>query len=270
MATKLEGLDWKPMWVTHLGCLKGCLDYLKIDVSDAWLFGGTGHAFIITWELVKLAINAGFPCYGWELAIPEYYVVYGYDQNRYYFKGIGADHAKPRLWMELGDSDIGCLEMNAVKPLECADDATIVKDALGFALEFAQSPDKWVMDKYKAGLAGFDLWIDALKAGAAHELGMPYNAAVWHECRHLAVEFLKEARGRLDDKLGSIFDEAISHYEVIRDNLKKVVEQFPFEGRKPEHVKDSARCNKAIDALEVARDGEEAGLKSLQKIVDAL
>ena len=47
MAKRLENLKWKPMWVSHLGCIKGCLDYLKIDISDAWLFGGTGHAFVI-------------------------------------------------------------------------------------------------------------------------------------------------------------------------------------------------------------------------------
>jgi len=32
--------------VSHMGCLKGCLDYLEMDVSTSWLFGITGHAFI--------------------------------------------------------------------------------------------------------------------------------------------------------------------------------------------------------------------------------
>jgi len=35
------------MWISHLGCLKGCLDYLQADISDAWLFGASGHAFIL-------------------------------------------------------------------------------------------------------------------------------------------------------------------------------------------------------------------------------
>ena len=33
--TTLEGLNWKAKWVSHLGCLKGCLDYLNVEVSDA-------------------------------------------------------------------------------------------------------------------------------------------------------------------------------------------------------------------------------------------
>ena len=43
----LDGLKWKPKWTTHLGCLKGCLEYLGVEMSDAWLFGGTGHAFVM-------------------------------------------------------------------------------------------------------------------------------------------------------------------------------------------------------------------------------
>ncbi|MCD4657400.1 MAG: hypothetical protein K8S87_07625 [Planctomycetes bacterium] len=44
---KLEGLIWKPFWTTHIGCIKGCLNYLGLNISDGWLFGATGHAFVI-------------------------------------------------------------------------------------------------------------------------------------------------------------------------------------------------------------------------------
>jgi len=36
-----------PRWASHVGCIKGCLDYLGIAISDAWLFGATGHAFVL-------------------------------------------------------------------------------------------------------------------------------------------------------------------------------------------------------------------------------
>jgi len=47
MKKELENLRWKNHWITHLGCLGGCLDYIKRGVSDAWLFGVTGHAFLL-------------------------------------------------------------------------------------------------------------------------------------------------------------------------------------------------------------------------------
>lgn len=44
---ELENLHGKNRWVSHLGCLAGCLEYLKRGVSDGWLYGATGHAFIL-------------------------------------------------------------------------------------------------------------------------------------------------------------------------------------------------------------------------------
>lgn len=43
----LDGLKWKSFWNTQLGCLKGSSEYLGLEMSDAWLFGGTGAAFIL-------------------------------------------------------------------------------------------------------------------------------------------------------------------------------------------------------------------------------
>lgn len=40
--------DLKPdheVWDTYMGCLRGCLRYLHSDVTPAWLYGVSGHAF---------------------------------------------------------------------------------------------------------------------------------------------------------------------------------------------------------------------------------
>ena len=47
MVRELDDVRWVPSWVSQLGCLKGCLDYLDLEMSMDWLFGGTGHAFVI-------------------------------------------------------------------------------------------------------------------------------------------------------------------------------------------------------------------------------
>jgi hypothetical protein len=43
----LEGIEWTPRYNEHMSCTKACLDYLGIDVSMPWLYGGTGNAFVI-------------------------------------------------------------------------------------------------------------------------------------------------------------------------------------------------------------------------------
>ena len=316
MEKKIEELRWKPKWVSHMGCLKGCLDYLELKISDAWLYGATGHAFVINlhdevcpsgptaWDtqmLLKLGKNAGYtidgvvahksqedfsekqqtawentrkaidqdlPCYGWELDIPEYYVVYGYDDKGYYFSGAGCDDGKgPKPWQEMGNTGIGMLEMYTVRPGPAADDRTTVKEALEFALEHARSPKGWIYPRYKAGLEGYDNWISALEAGRADGQGMGYNAAVWSECRIFAVQFLLEARQHLgDSRYNALFDEAAGYYETVYRNLLKVAELFPFPP-KGDEVNNARRCKKAVKRLQKARKAEESGLGLLARIV---
>jgi hypothetical protein len=45
---QLKGLRIRQRSVERLGCIAGCLEYLGRDVSLPWLYGGTGHAFIIS------------------------------------------------------------------------------------------------------------------------------------------------------------------------------------------------------------------------------
>ena len=318
MLKKLENLRWKPRWVSHLGCIKGCLDYLNLNVSDAWLFGGTGHAFIINihevvcpsgptawnyesliklgknigfnvhgiwalkshpdfnqkqklaWEHAKKAIDKGIPCYGWELDIPEFYVVMGYDDKGYYFSGPGCDSGKgPKFWKELGNTGIGVLEMYSVEPGQKSDDVKIVRDAMEFVLEHSKNPKKWISSKYKSGLTGFDSWIQALENGSADGFGMAYNSAVWCECRMFAIEFLNEAKARLGEKFDTLFDQAIPHYQRVAQNLLKVAESFPFPP-KGDEVKNTDLCRAAVTHLKEAKSAEELGLKKLEEILKKL
>jgi len=45
---QLPGLRIRQRAVERLGCIKGCLEYLGSDITFPWLYGGTGHAFIIS------------------------------------------------------------------------------------------------------------------------------------------------------------------------------------------------------------------------------
>ncbi len=42
---QLEGLAYRPRQLTQVGCIEGCLEFLGLDVSDAWLWGCSGMAF---------------------------------------------------------------------------------------------------------------------------------------------------------------------------------------------------------------------------------
>jgi hypothetical protein len=325
MMKKLENLRWSPKWVSHLGCVKGCLDYLGIEMTDAWLYGGTSHAFVLnisdvicpsgptawktmilfkggnnlgyefdasfgwkegnenfaelqesTWEFTKNAIDEGVPIYGWELEIPEFYVIYGYDDVGYYYSGPMADEGKgPKPWSELGKSEIGLIEIYSVKEGTSRDDTSIVKSAFENALKHASNPEAWkFVDRYASGLKGYDLWIKALETGRADRFGMGYNIEVWRECRHYAVDFLKEAKERLNGKAESLFDDALAQYQVVAERLAQVAELYPFlpsgSSEAAGEIEKDENSRVAVDLLKQAWEAEEDGLGVLEKIVEEL
>jgi hypothetical protein len=224
------------------------------------------------WDLVRRSIDDGVPCYGWELAVPEYYVVYGYDDVGYYYSGPEADDGKgPKPWRELGDTGIGWLEMRTVRPGQAADDVKTVRDALAFALEVGHNSDRWILPSYNGGLAGYDAWIRATEDGSAVHFGVGYNSSVWAKCRRMAPEFLREAKGRLSGAAASLFDDAITRYEEVSRALDAVAEAYPFSVENPmEPIGTDERSAKAAEDLRKARAAEEAGLALVGKIVALL
>jgi len=311
---ELENLKWEPFWTSHIGCLKGCLNYLGHDISTAWLFGATGHAFIMNmhkivcpsgptawnsgiifelcknigvevngvegwkgndgftqlqkqaWDSVRKTIEEGIPCYGWEFDIPEFYVIYGYDDQGYYYSGPGADDGKgPFSWDKIGMSDIGCLAMYQVQVSKKADDLKTVRDALQFALEFNAESSKWILPDYKSGLQGYDNWIKALEEEKAHDLGMAYNSVVWAECRINAVKFLQEARDRLCDRLSDLLTKAADKYAIVAEQLNQVVTLFPFPPK--DELKNSDKRDRAVGYLQEARNAEKEALETIGELV---
>jgi len=323
MTKRLDGLRWEPLWVSHVGCLKGCLNYLGKEMSAPWLFGATGHAFMLNlsedvcpsgptawktnviltlgssvgyrtivvfgyrgngdleqaqeraWEAARRAIDDGIPCYGWELDVPEFYVINGYDEVGYYYQGCTVDDgAGPKPWRELGDTDIGCVQLVVVHPEQSRDDVTIVRNALEFAGAVAAGGKDWVLPGYAMGLAAYDVWVAGVKSGEASGTGAAYNASVWASCRSHALGFLEESRRRLAGRADGAFDKAIEAYAAVAANLAVVAEQLPFvgadEAQRDANARDSARIEQVVEHLRLARDSEERGVKALAVIVSHL
>jgi hypothetical protein len=140
-----------------------------------------------------------------------------------------------------------------------------------YALEHSKGPEKWIFPNYSSGPAGYDTWINGIQEGIASASGLAYNAAVWGECRHHAVEFLRESKGRIEG-LDSEFDEAIEHYSQVSDSLKTLMKIYPFKGPADfsKTVEDPDKRAKATSLLGDAREAEESGLRTLEKIIEGL
>jgi len=310
----LRGLEWKPAWISHMGCHHGCADYLGLGISRAWIFGGTGHAFAlnihevlcpsgptawktdpvdhlaanigylvegvsghvsqrdfearqrIAWALVTGCIDTEVPCYGWELAIPEWYVITGYDDDGYYYSGPGADESKmPLAASEIARTEIGWLAVKCVVRTPPVADEQILRDAIDFALDNAEG--KHLHEGYASGPAAFELWAAALDSGKANRFGAGYNGECWRECRQMAVEFLREAKERIGREEG-LFDEAIEHYATVADALSRACERVPF--KMSEDDAETVQDAECAAAIREAKAAEEQGLEALRSLRDVV
>ncbi len=322
MAT-LEGLTWHQRFNEHMGCIKGCLDYLGIEITFPWLYGGTGHAFVLNmndtafvdaaqewdismlfdlapnlgftverfavphrvavdmpddafrakqreaWGFVRARIDRGLPCYGWELAgIPAYYVITGYDDVGYTYSGWESGGTCP--WEMLGAFIVRQVAVNCVHPAEPVPDDVTVSQALANVLDRVDRPDGWTVGPtYRSGLPAYEMWADALESGRANRDGEAYLNQVWLECREMAVEFLREAKGRLPGRCDAAFDEAAGHYAAARDKLRALSELYPERPDEWEWQTTFASSEGAQLVREAAQQ-ETQGVACLRRIVDAL
>jgi len=315
---KIEKLAWKPMWVSHLGSLKGCLEYLGSDMTDAWLFGGTGHAFIMNihetvcpsgptawrkheflnlirnmgivtdgifshktmkdfdkiqenaYQKICQSIDNGIPCFAWELDLPEYGVINGYDDKGYFFSGPRSEPDKDYTpYKNLGKSEIGILEVYFVQRAASQSDRDVVKSAFKFATDFKHSPAVWLFDDYKAGIDAYDQWIRALDKNIANGFGVTYNASIWAECRAYARDFMGEAKEKLGGEFGSLFDEGKEYYAEVAEKLESFEKLFPYPPDEA-HIKDEVNRLKGIELLRKAQAAEGKALDIIEKIYGKL
>jgi hypothetical protein len=229
----------------------------------------------LVWDRVRLTIDSGYACYGFHLEDPIRYLIVGYDDCAYYYKGWGAEQGEgPVFWYDLGRTDIGLLGMHFVRPISSnVQFREIVKKAFQFVLEFSANSKRWVPEGCKAGPEGYTRWISLLETGREDEYGASYNAIKLAEGRKFAVEFLEEAKARLGPEMGPHFDQAIQQYRLAAQSLSMLSQVFPHDvlpAQRAVNLKDSQRRQAAIQHLRAARGAEVEGLKTLTNIVEIL
>ena len=303
--TELTDLVWTPAWTSNIGCIHGALDYLGIAPELSWLFGATGHAFLInmskdgscpsgptawkTAHFFDLGKNIGYQIEmvwgdkrkpefqnkqkaAWEMVVAEFYLVNGYDEQGYYFSGPGEDTApSPKPWQQLGESEIGMLELYSIKPHQSSEIEVQVREGLQFALDFNQGSPEYVLPDYLAGKAAYQAWIEALISERASSLGHSYNAAVWEECRRNSVAFLYSVKTKMKGKMDHLINQAIQAYSQVACQLKDITELYPFfENNSKDPVGENPRSQKAAKHLQAALEAEIAGEGFLKQINEIL
>ncbi len=269
---RIDKLEWVSRYLTSLGCLEGCTNYLGYSYPDGWVAGATGDAFAIrmhketcpagiiawkpptelglnigvdrvtilpqmddvaeqqriVWTATEEALRNGSPCIGFAMEQWQSYLIYGYDDDGYYYKPVmEGDGYFPKAKMGV---DVPCV-MTIVRKSEPADDLTTIREVLDFAVKYNAAPEEVApgffgpLEDFRAGVEAYDLWAESLRQGRADAFGNGFNAHIFAELRQLAVKFLEEASRRVN---ASGFEEAIGHYRTVAEQLRTVADLFPM------------------------------------------
>ena len=154
-------------------------------------------------------------------------IIYGYDEKGFllaqpWCPECGSTPATLTFgtWDEYGD------EIHAAyyfyRKIPPADEGTVIRDCLHYALDLFKNPVKYAFQKYTIGAGAYDKWIQAHEQGKAHDHGNWWNATVWSECRAMAAEFFLEIASKCGSDASATARELNAQYKEISDLLMQV------------------------------------------------
>ena len=301
----IPNLKMYPFETTMMGVLKGVADHFDIAVSDASLFGGSGHAFVINiheklwpsgpyvWryetfyklvrnlgismtdlgyfrakstpdergkveEVLKKSINAGTPC---SLLNMENQLISGYDDTHFIVEqpwpkdlAITPKTLTFQTWKELGRR----MHINffTFAKTRRADDETIIKESLSFALDMTRNPERYEERKehFHIGLGAYDIWIKAVKGGYGARHGNWWNGTVYWECREMASRYFSEIALKYQGNVSKKATELSNRYERLAQLLNKARDQ-------------KLANNEKIKTLQEAQKAEESCIKEIEELL---
>ncbi|QGQ99056.1 hypothetical protein EHS13_31355 [Paenibacillus psychroresistens] len=226
-------------------------------------------------KLVQKSIDRGVPAISWDLFVPEFGVLYGYNDEKQELQGKDPNEDGTLLYEKLGRGQIHELFVMILEEEIQTTALSLIRGALEIAIDHAHRREHSnETPPFQNGLAGYDGWIEAFEAGKVSEIGNAYNLAVVADARAHAAKFLQEMADRWEsdgnwgEAVVLITRGAAGHYARTTDALNTLLAVFPFpQGGEPN---DAETAKKAIAVLQTAKAAEASGVEALERLLAEL
>jgi hypothetical protein len=253
------------------------------------------------WNAARFALDQGLPVFAKELDLGnETSLVYSYNDEGYYTRSwhAGNEHEgfdDVILWTQLGRNYCPCSSCKAKKlskdwinegvytgdpqeggfislhwasPTSPSDIYIALQASLTYVLQFSRlEPYEWGGRKFYSGIAAYNRWMEALQNDTILGFYMGYFAGIFHESRHYAHLFLKEASLRFDGTLSEALSGAADHYKLVEEAFLSLSSLFPWS--QPHiPIEDPDRRREAIELLTRIKQLEIEGWNKLEKLLE--
>ena len=264
--------DWGPVLtegLRHAGLLcrykggPGCIDpspELSVEAVD----------------LVQQSIDRGVPAIVWDLFLPEFGLLYGYDDDRSALYGKDLYQTGTIAYEQLRGGRTGemfVLALTGQLPVRPAD---ALRGMLAMTLaHWEERVHGQPPHPFRAGPAGYDAWIEAFRSGHVEPNGNAYHAHQLYDAREFAVAFLcrlhdswGDDSSRRDREVRALARKSAEHYAEAVKALRKLRVLFPDPYGGEPNVARNART--AIWVLQYAKTQEEQAMERLRGIAEVL
>lgn len=225
-------------------------------------------------QLVQDSIDRGIPAISVDLFIPEFGLIYGYDDDKQLFYAKDVSQDGTITYEQFANPRIELLFVVTISESLPHSKYEMVRMALDMIVDHARGRE-WTHvfgDWFAQGLAGYDAWIKVMERRGADEEGNSYNVAVVADAREHAVHFLSilerqwNGANIVERYVRSGAAEAKKHFAVVAEAFDELRTMFPFpQGGSP---KDPAQADRAIELLKVAHEAEVQGIEALERLQD--
>lgn len=223
-------------------------------------------------ELIHSSVNRGYPVLSWDLVIPEFGLIYGYDDGKRQLQaGDNCGHDQEIAYESLGRGIIEELFVLAIEESVETDQRTMLTNAIQTALAHYRGEDQ-DCEVSVSGLSAYAAWQEAFQKGTVEPNGNSYTTAIAYDARRNAALFWSEiADTWVDPAIDAIrptIREAAAVYEQIAGEYKSLSQLFPFPaGGEPN---DPANSEKAISLLQSIEAREQQAVTLLEHMLQSL
>ncbi len=227
-------------------------------------------------DLIQTSLDNGIPALGWDLFIPEWGVIYGYDDENKVLRCRDVRKDGDLPYEKLGRGEVTELYVLTITGSRAVEKRTMLKGALKLAVDHAYRRQRFDDEQatHRNGLAAYDAWIEAFANRTVDPFGNGVNAAKIWDAREFASRFLLElaqhweGASPQDERLRALAGEASEQYAVVAERLGEMRDMFPFpHGGEPN---SDAQAERATALLREAKAAETSGIARLERMLEIL
>ncbi len=218
-------------------------------------------------SLIRRSIDADLPLIGWELDLPEFGIIRGYDDDKgiYIIDGVLAEEGEQTLpYDKLGRGETESLFVLAPGRRLETNELVCAKRAIEYAV-FHHTLEAPISKFYETGPAAYGKWMDALTRRDIDPFGNSYNARVVLDARVAGVSYLQHIAPLFPKGDATAILSAAGHFEQAADAFMLFSGLFAFPGdEKP--FKDDVNVQKGVGWISRARAEEKHAIDLLDKV----